>query len=178
MPKIDTSAIENFDAMTPEEKVTALLGIDIPEKIDLSKYVSKEMFDKKASEAAEASKKLKAATSDADGTAERIAALEKALQVKDWTQKYMDAGYDRTTAEETANALSNGDMDTVFANAEKYKTSLETKIKEDLMKNAGLSGSVGSAPKGKDAALEQAKRIGQAKANATKDAQEVLKHYL
>lgn len=176
MPKIDTSAIENFDSMTPEEKVTALLGIDIPEKIDLSKYVSKETFDKKASEAAEASKKLKAAAGAESDTAERIAALEKQLKVKDWTQKYMEAGYDRATAEETANALSEGDMDTVFANAEKYKTALETKIKDDLMKQSGLSGTVGSQKE--SAALDQAKKIGQAKANAAKDSQEILKHYI
>lgn len=176
MPKIDTSTIENFDSMTPEEKVTALLGIEIPEKIDLSKYVSKETFDRKASEAAEASKKLKAAATNEGSTAERIAALEKQLQVKDWTQKYMEAGYDRATAEENATALSNGDMETVFANAEKYKAALETKIKDELMKQSGLSGTVGSQKE--SAALDQARKIGQAKANANKDAMEVLKHYL
>ena len=176
MPKIDTTQIENFDTMTAEEKVAALLGVDIPEKVDLSKYVAKETFDKKASEAAEATKKLRASATEQSDTAERIAKLEQALKVKDWTAKYMEQGYDKATAEQTAQALSEGDMETVFANAEKYKTSLEERIKADLMKNAALTGTVGSKPKNE--AMEQAKRIGQQKANANKDTSEVLKHYM
>ena len=61
MPKIDTTQIPDFDSMTADEKVAALLGVEIPEKVDLSKYVPKETFDKKASEAADATKKLRAA---------------------------------------------------------------------------------------------------------------------
>ena len=36
MPNIDTSTIEGFDAMSAEDQVKALLGLDIPEKVDLS----------------------------------------------------------------------------------------------------------------------------------------------
>ncbi len=59
MPNIDTSTIEGFDSMTAEQKVEALLKAEIPEKVDLSRYVSKETFDKKASEASALSKQLK-----------------------------------------------------------------------------------------------------------------------
>ena len=148
---------------------TALHGVDIIAR-------TQETFDKKASEAAEATKKLRASATEQSDTAERIAKLEQALKVKDWTAKYMEQGYDKATAEQTAQALSEGDMETVFANAEKYKTSLEERIKADLMKNAALTGTVGSKPKNE--AMEQAKRIGQQKANANKDTSEVLKHYM
>ena len=58
MANIDTATIEGFEGMTAEEKVSALLKLDIPDAVDLSKFVSKETFDKKASEAANLSKQL------------------------------------------------------------------------------------------------------------------------
>ena len=36
MATIDTSTIEGFDSMTADEKVTALLGLQIPDAVDLS----------------------------------------------------------------------------------------------------------------------------------------------
>ena len=58
MPKIETASINGFDTMTAEEKVTALLGVEIPEQVNLSEYVKKSVFDAKASEAASLNKKL------------------------------------------------------------------------------------------------------------------------
>ena len=49
MPTIDTTTIEGFDAMSAEEKLAAVLQIEIPEKVDLTKYIAKSTFDKKAS---------------------------------------------------------------------------------------------------------------------------------
>lgn len=60
MAKIDTSKIEGYAGMTPDQKVAALEGLTIPDEVDLSQYVSKSTFDKKASEAAESSRQLKA----------------------------------------------------------------------------------------------------------------------
>ena len=42
MANIDVTTIQGFDGMTAEQKVEALLKFDIPERIDMSKYVSKE----------------------------------------------------------------------------------------------------------------------------------------
>lgn len=66
MATIDTSTIEGFDGMTAEEKVTALLGMQIPDAVDLSGYVAKSVFDTKATEAANLSKQLKAKTTEAE----------------------------------------------------------------------------------------------------------------
>ena len=52
MANIDTSTIEGFDGMTADEKVTALLSFQIPDPVDLSGYVKKDVFDTKATEAA------------------------------------------------------------------------------------------------------------------------------
>ena len=57
---IDTTTIEGFDSMTPEQKVEALLKVEVPDKVDLSGYVKKDLFDKTASELAEAKKTIKA----------------------------------------------------------------------------------------------------------------------
>ena len=59
MAVIDVSTIEGYEGMTAEQKVEALTKFEIPESVDLSKYVSKDVFDKKASEAAGLSKQLK-----------------------------------------------------------------------------------------------------------------------
>ena len=59
MPNIDPSTIEGFENMSDAEKVTALLGLDIPERVDLSGYVKKDVFDKTSSELASAKKSLR-----------------------------------------------------------------------------------------------------------------------
>lgn len=66
MANIDTSTIEGFDGMTADEKVTALLGLQIPAPVDLSGYVKKDVFDTKATEAASLAKQLKAKTTEAE----------------------------------------------------------------------------------------------------------------
>lgn len=60
MAKIDTSTIAGYADMTTEQKLKALESMTVPDAVDLSKYVSKETFDKKASEAADTSRQLKA----------------------------------------------------------------------------------------------------------------------
>lgn len=45
--KIDTSKIEGFDKMTPEQKLAALESYEIAEP-DLSGHVKKDVFDKTA----------------------------------------------------------------------------------------------------------------------------------
>ena len=52
--------------MTSDEKVTALLGLQIPDAVDLSGYVAKSVFDTKATEAANLSKQLKAKITEAE----------------------------------------------------------------------------------------------------------------
>ena len=60
MAKLDTSTIAGYAEMTPEQKVAALEALTVPDAVDLTQYVSKATFDKKATEAAETSRQLKA----------------------------------------------------------------------------------------------------------------------
>ena len=56
--KIDTTKIPNFDAL-PDEAKNAILAMEFADAPDMSQFVAKSVFDKKASEAADLNKQLK-----------------------------------------------------------------------------------------------------------------------
>ncbi len=80
MATIDTSTIEGFDGMTADEKVTALLGLQIPDAVDMTGFVRKDVFDAKASEAANLTKQLRNKTSDAETATTALAAAQAELE--------------------------------------------------------------------------------------------------
>ena len=80
MATIDTSTIDGFDDMTADEKVTALLGLQIPDAVDLSGYVAKSVFDTKATEAANLSKQLKAKNTEAETAPGALTAAQAELE--------------------------------------------------------------------------------------------------
>lgn len=195
MPTIDTSSIADFDKMTAEQKLDAVLKLEIPEKVDLSGYVLKEVFDKKATEASNLSKQLKeklteeekkalaeseAKAADAQKYADLEAKyneLEKKTTISEYTAKYLAQGYDEKLARETAEALADGKMEKVFENADKFKTALAAKIKADLMDKTPKPD--GGAPGDENSTgLEMAKNIGKQKAEANKAADNALKNYI
>ena len=180
MPNIDTSSIENFETMTAEEKLEAVLKLEIPESVDLSKYVPKETFDKKASEAASLSKQLKESNksgSELQDALDKIAKLEKDNAIKDYTAKYMNLGYDAELAAETARAYADGDHETVFKNGEKHREALEKKIKEDLMNRTPKPEGAGGKPKEEDAAIAKAREIAKARHGGEKSYADIMQHY-
>ena len=63
MAKIDTSTIEGYSDMTPEQKIAALEAYESAEP-DYSGYVKKDVFDKTASELAAKKKELNAKLSE------------------------------------------------------------------------------------------------------------------
>ena len=63
MAKIDTSTIEGYSDMTPEQKIAALEAYKSAEP-DYSGYVKKDVFDKTASELAAKKKELNAKLSE------------------------------------------------------------------------------------------------------------------
>lgn len=156
MVKIDTSLIEGYESMTPEEKVAALEGheIDVP-KPDLSGYVKKEALDKAAHDAAEWKKKYNAKLSDEEQKQqklleenetmkEQLAKYEHDQKVSQYTAKFATNGYDAKLAEESAKALADGDMEKVFANQQKFIDQVRADKKADDMKKTGRPGSVGN----------------------------------
>ena len=133
--------IENYENMTPEEKLAALEAYD-PEK---NGFVSKATFDKKASEASELGKQLRAKQTDEEAKAAkeaeekasllaRVEELEKEKAVNNYVASYLALGYDAKLAKATAEAVVKGDMATVFANQKSHMESREKTLRAELLK--------------------------------------------
>lgn len=162
MANIDTSTIEGFDALTAEQKVEALLKLDIPEKADYSRWVKKELFDKTSSELAETKKTLKGKmTEDEAAAAEKQAQWDslqeqmKALQADNeklklertesiYKAKYLAMpGFDEKLAEETAKAMAAGQIDKVFENQQKANEAYKKQVQAELVKGDPKPGGSG-----------------------------------
>lgn len=194
MAHIDTSKIEGFDGMTAEQKVAALTGIEIPDSIDMSKYVLKSQFDKTSSDLAEAKRQLKGKMTEDEQKqterAEKEAAdkaafddlqskydeLNKKFMIATYKSSYLNLGYDEKLAQETAEAMANGDIEKVFANQGKHKAALEQKIKEDLMKKDPRPAGGGGSDE-KDTAVEMAKRLAKSKSGDDKAIKDTVAYY-
>ena len=195
--KIDTSGIEGFAEMTTEQKLEAVLGLEVPDKVDLAGYVPKAQADKSAAEAANYKKQLAAKMTDdeaaAAAKAQELADMQaKIAELEQANQKLMQAqteasykakylalpGFDEKLAEETAKAMAAGDMDKVFANQQKANEAYEKQIKADLLKRTpGPSG--GQAQEGGESeAVELARRLGKARAAARQSSTDAMKKFL
>ena len=126
MANIDTSKIEGYEEMTPEDKVKALESFNLPDP-DYSGYIKKDTFDKTASELAQVKKDLKARMTEEEVKAQAAAeelekykteaeALRKEKNIANNKAQFISAGFDEALAQETAEALENGDFATVFKN--------------------------------------------------------------
>ena len=143
--KIDTNQIPNFDAL-PEETKAAILGMEFADAPDMSQFVAKSVFDKKASEAADLSKQLKSRMSQdeqaAAQQAEELATMRAELEslradkaISDYTAQFLSIGYDEKLAKNTAAALHKGDMVTLFKNHAAFVAEHDKVMKAELLKN-------------------------------------------
>ena len=185
MGNIDTSAIEGFDTMTADEKVEALLKLEVPEKVDLSAYVKKDMFDKTSSELAAAKKSLKekmtadeAAKAQADEEKSKLQEayneLMKKHTIAEHTAKYLAIGYSEDLAKSTAEAIFDGDTDRILENQKKYNAECEKRYKEQLERRLHPNGSQGN----KSFESEIAEKLGKRAAEAEEKARKTFEHYV
>lgn len=188
---IDTSTIEGFDNMTAEQKVDALLKVEVPEKVDLTGYVKKDLFDKTASELAEAKKAAKAKMSEEEqAAAERDAkwaemeaklqALEMEKTISTYKASYLAMnGYDEKLAQETAEALAKGDMAKVFANQQKAMEAHDKALKAELLRNTPKpEGAGGGDNRDEDPSVELARKLGKEKAASMNVSVKGLEYYI
>ena len=141
--KIDTSKIQGYDKMTAEEKIKALEAFE--SEPDYTGYVKKDVFDKTASELAESKKQLREKLSADEIKAREDAEKQEKLQ-KDYDEllkkvtisenkaKLLALGYDDKLASDTAEAMTEGNLDKVFANQKKHLEAVEKKVREDVLK--------------------------------------------
>lgn len=187
--KISTDSIQGFAEMSDADKVTALLGLDIPDPVDMSQFVDKKVFDAKATEAANLSKQLKAKMTDDEAAKAQADADRKALEDKytellrkstiaEHTARFIAMpGYDEKLARETAEALFDGNMDKVFENQQKANAAYEKKLRAEMVKQDPKPEGAGGDDQKKDTAIEFARNLGKQRADALKSANEGLKHY-
>lgn len=131
--------IENYDTMTPEEKIAAL------EASYADGEKMKSALDKATSEAAAFKKQLRErmtedeakAAKDAEERAAIMAELEALRHEKvvgTYITSYMALGYDEKLAKSTAEAMAKGDMATVFANQKTHADAREKALRAELLK--------------------------------------------
>ena len=113
---------------------------------DMSQFVAKSVFDKKASEAADLSKQLKSRmTQDEQAAAqqaEALATLQAELEslradkaISEYTAQFLAIGYDEKLAKNTATALHKGDMVAMFKNHALFVAERDKAMKAELLKN-------------------------------------------
>lgn len=145
MAKIDVTQIEGYAEMSAEDKLKALEGFDIPDP-DYSGYVKKDVFDKTASELAGVKKQLKDKMTDDEAEKQKEQEEREELQSKydkllreseisKHKAKLLGLGYDEKLADETAEAMADGDMEKVFANQKKHLDSVEKRVRADALKD-------------------------------------------
>jgi hypothetical protein len=133
--------IENYENMTPEEKVAALEAYEP----DMSGTVSKAVFDKTASELASVKKQLREKQTDEEAKAAERAAKDAEIMaeletlrheklVGTYVTSYMAMGYDEKLAKATAEAMAKGDTETVFKNQKLHLENREKALRTELLK--------------------------------------------
>ena len=195
MAQFDVSVIDGFESMTTEQKLEALLNAEIPEQVDMSKFILKDQFDKKVSELNSQNKKLKDQMS-ADqqkkiedeeakqAEAQKFADLEskynallKNSTLKEHTISLSSLGFDEKLAAETATAIVDNDTTKLFANLKKFLETYKKSIEKDLMDKTPNPGGRAGGTDDEDAAVKIARRLRGDKSSGSKTYTDVLSHY-
>lgn len=143
--KIDVSTIEGFEGMSAEEKVNALLGVDLPDSSNEIERL-RASLNKATSEASEWKKKHNALLSEEDqrkseesetmnALMEELETLRKEKTVSNYTARLLENGYAKEEASKGAQLLAEGNIDAFFGTLSTYKGNLEKSIKSELLKN-------------------------------------------
>ena len=179
--KIDTSTIENFDSMSAEEKLKAILDLEVTDTDTEKKY--KDLISKANSEAKKykdamraAEDKLKDQMSEEErkvqeqqdrykSIEEENARLKRDMSISHKTAFYQSIGFDEDLAKKTAEAFEDGDYATVEANLKSAHDAFEKSIRADVIRNNPKPNNAGSGTQGAKMTLAEAMR----RANAGED---------
>lgn len=193
MAQIDTSGIENFDSMTADEKVSALLAYQYDDGTDKIKAAEesaakmKAAFDKAASEAAGYKKQLNATKTEDElkrqeseetlkALQAELAAFKQREQISTAKAAFLGGGFDDTNATDAANAFIAGDIEKMSAALKKFRESIEVSTKSKLMgSNPKPESGAKTDDDGKDDSI--AVQLGKARAETAKKAQSIIDSY-
>lgn len=145
----DWTKIDGYrEDMTADEKLSLLDNFE-PEEQDAPKpsgaVVSKTQFDKVSSELASLKKQMRSRMSEdeqkeadrkANETAmkEELDALRKEKTFTSHKASFLSQGYTEEMAEEAATAMTDGDMDGVFAVMKKFNSAAEKNLRARILK--------------------------------------------
>lgn len=152
MAKIDVSTIEGYESMSAEDKLNAVLGMDIPDSSELEKL--KSQISSKNSEISEWKKKHNALLDEDQRkqieSEDTMKALQDELQslrrdksVSTYKAKLLENGFTSDEASKAAEKLADGNIDGFFDNLASFRSSMEKNIKAELMRNNPTPGSTG-----------------------------------
>lgn len=187
--KIDTTTIEGYSDMTAEQKLAALEAYEYEDNAaELERL--RNANSKANSEAAEwkrkhnallteEQQKKQAEDEELSNIRTELETLRKEKLISEYTAKYIALGYDNALAADTAKAMAEGNMETVFANGEKHRAALEKSIKANLMQNDPRPGGSGGGDDdpSDDPAVAKAKQLAQSRSGNRKSYEETLAHY-
>ncbi len=133
------------EGMSVEDIEKALESIDLPTDNSAEIDRLKAALSKSNSEAADYKKQLREkmsaeelkAKEDAEKWEEIVKERDALLREKTIAThkaKYLSLGYDENLANDTAEAMANGELDKVFANQKKHLETVEKKIRADVLK--------------------------------------------
>lgn len=152
--------IEGYrEDMSADEKLALLDGYEeqpAPEPEPGNRTVSKQLYDNLASELAKTKKELRSKqTEDEQRESDRAAQEESMRQELEQLRKdktlftyraaYLAQGYDEKLADEAAAAMTDGDMDTVFALMRKHAANTEKALRAQILKETPVP-PAGGAP--------------------------------
>lgn len=134
------------EGMTVEEIETALANIELPTDNSAEIERLKNALSKSNSEAADFKKQLREKMTADEIKAKEDAekqeklqndydALVKKVTISENKAKLLALGYEDKLANETAEAMANGELDKVFANQKKHLEAVEKKIRQDILKD-------------------------------------------
>lgn len=180
MSVIDVSQIAGFDGMTAEQKIEALLKLEIPDKVDLSQYVSKADHDKIAGEL----EQLRKADGGNGDLAKQLEALQKnydALQreseIAKTKARYLAMpGYNDDLATKAATAIVDKDTEKLFDIQAKANDAYKKQLEADSLKKMKPPVD-GDPPEEENEALALAKKLGKSAAENLKSSK-TLEHYM
>lgn len=158
------------EGMTVDEINEALAERELVDKSQYAGYVPKALLDKANTEAADYKKKWRAAATeqekrDADEKEKQeqleaeLAGLRKESKVAGYEKNYLAMNYDPSDARTLAEAMYDGDMDTVFNLQKKHDEAVQKSVKAQMLKD------MPNPPAGNETIVDYTKQIAEAQAS-------------
>lgn len=172
MAKIDVSAIAGYAEMTPEQKIAALEAYEYEDNaaeverlknaVTKANKESAERKQKLSDLQTEEQRKQQAQEEELQKLREEVETARKERTIAGYKASLLANGYEEALANESAQALFDGDTAKFFANQKKAREAQEKEIKKQLLggNDAPPAGGIGNTEADFGKAIEEAQDRG------------------